>query len=171
MIPGLMKGPAGFDIPNRHARIYGTGNNPLFWTPLPTMAHAAINMLLNPDPILNRVIYISPIPNLTQNALLAALENVLDTKFTVTNVDVALMNKNSRIVLERGEIAKAMKGLTISNQFYEEDSGNDFLEPVENELVGVEEMSIETAVREAIQTYGENHPIVEPMYKVDPCEV
>jgi hypothetical protein len=166
-----MKGPAGFDIPNRHARIYGTGNNTLCWTPLPTIAHAAVNMLLHPDTILNRAIYICPLPGLTQNRILAAVETVLNTKFTIDNIDVALINKNARIALERGEMSKAMRGLTISNQFYEEDSGNDFTELVENSLVGVEEMSVEDAVRDALQTYGENHKIVEGMYRVDPCEV
>lgn len=127
-------------------------------------------MLLKPDPILNRAIHISPLPGLTQNAILAALETVLSTKFVVTNVDVAQINKNARIALERGEVSKAMRGLTISNQFYEGDS-NDFTGLVENELVGVKKTDIEEAVKDAIQRYGEATPIVEGMYKVDPCEV
>ncbi|KAF2681726.1 NAD(P)-binding protein [Lentithecium fluviatile CBS 122367] len=167
----LMKGPAGFDIHNRSARIYGTGNNPLFWTPLPTIAHAAVNMLLHPGPILNRAIYISSIPGLTQNTILDTLETVLNSKFTITNVDVAQINRNAKIALERGEIGKAMKGLTISNQFYEGDCENDFTGLIENDLVGVKQASIEEAVNDAIQRYGENTPVVDGMYKVDPCEV
>lgn len=166
-----MKGPAGFDVAHRQARIYGTGNNPLSWAPLPTIAQAATNMLLNPSRILNRAIYINPIPNLTQNHILAALESVTGENFTTTHVDVALINRNSRIALERGEVAKAMRGLIISTQFYEDDSGNDLSALAENATVGVKEMSVEQAVKDAIEAYGENTPIVEGMYRVDPCEV
>lgn len=168
-----MKGPAGFDIKNREARIYGTGENLLFWTPLPTIGLATANMLLNPDKVLNHAVHICPFATgtLTQNILLKTLETVLDTKFTVTHVDVAKINKNAKIALERGEVATAMRGLAMSNQFYEEDSGNNLEGLTENELVGVKEMSVEEAVRDAIKQYGEDSAIVERMYRVDPCEV
>lgn len=167
----LMKGPAGFDIPNKQVRIYGTGENPLFWTPLGTIASTAATMLLNPSMCLNRAIHIKPIPDLTQNTLLAAVEKVLSIKLSVTHVDVAKMNRNARIALERGEILKAMKGLTVSNQFYEEDSGNDVSALIENEKFGVEILSVEDAVRDAVEKWGTEGPVVESMFRVDPCEV
>jgi hypothetical protein len=167
-----MLGPGGFNIPNRSARIYGTGANPLPWTPVPTVAVALCNMLLHPDRVLDRSITVCPIPGLTQNALLATLESMLDTKFTITKVDVALMNKNARILLERGEAGKAMKGLNFSNQFYEGDCGHaDVMHQAENALVGVKEMSIEEAVKMAIETYGLNKPVVDGMHIVDPPEI
>jgi hypothetical protein len=166
-----MKGPAGFDVKNRHARIYGTGNCPLCWTPLPTMGLAAANMLRNPEPVLNRPIYICPFLNVTQNILLSTLESVLDTKFTVEHVDIAKINKHARIALDRAEFSKAMKGLAVSNQFYEADGGNDFSQLVENELVGVKTMSVEDAVRDSIKEYGEDCPIVEGMFNVEACEI
>jgi hypothetical protein len=168
---GLAKGVAGFDIANRNARIYGTGNNPLCWTPLPIMGLAVANMLRNPEPVMNRPIYISPFPELTQNILMTTLENVLGAKFDVEHVDVKKINEHARIALERGEEAKAMKGLAISNQFYEGDSGNDFRELVENGTVGVETISVEDAVRDTIARYGEDCKIVESMFRVEPCEI
>lgn len=169
---GVMRGPAGFDIPNRQARIYGTGDVLLRWTPLLNIAQAATNMLLNPTPIQNRSIFISPIPGLTQNKLLAALEATIGTKFTTTNIDVALINKNARIALERGEPGKAMKGFAVSNQFYEEEGeASNSADEVQNELVGVKEMGIDEAVQLAIETYGLETPVVEGMYRVEPCEV
>lgn len=167
----LMKGPAGFDIPNKQVRIYGTGDNPLFWTPLDTIGATAATMLLNPSLCLDRAIHIKPIPDLTQNTLLAAVEKVLSIKMSVEHVDVAKMNRNSRIALERGEIAKAMKGLTISNQFYEEDSGNDVSEKVENEKFGVETITVEDAVKAAVEKWGTAGPVVETLFRVNPCEV
>lgn len=171
MCVGLAKGVAGIDIANRRARIYGTGNHLMYWTPLPTMALAAANMLRNPDPIANRPIYICPFHKLSQNMLLATVEDVLETKFTIEHVDVEKINKHSRIALERGEAAKAMKGFAVSNQFYEGDSGNDFHDLVENEVVGVEMMSVEDAVRDVIKRYGKDVKVVESMYNVEACEI
>lgn len=167
----LMKGPAGFDIKNKKVRIYGTGENQLFWTPIPVIASAAVNMLRKPEAVLNRPIHICPLPNLTQKKILAAVEKVLNAKLEVENVDVEKIYKHASIALERGEIAKAMKGLTISVQFYEPDSGNDFSAFVENELVGVEEMSVEEAVRLSIEVYGAEAEVVEGMFRVEPCEI
>jgi hypothetical protein len=172
---GLAKGPGGFDLANRRARIYGigddAGNNPLFWTPLPTIALAAANMLRNPEPVRNRPIYICSIPHLTQNVILAALEGIFKTKFAVEYVDVKKINENARIALERGEEIKAMKGLAVSNQFYAGDCGNDFSHLVENETVGVEMTSVEDAIRDTIKRYGEDCKVVESMFIVEPCEV
>jgi hypothetical protein len=170
---GLMKGPAGFDVGNRSVRIYGTGENILFWTPLPTMGLAAANMLRNPDAILNRPIYICPFTKLTQKVLLSTLETVLETKFTVEHVDVKKINRNAKILLERGgpDAHRAFRGLAFSTQYYEEDSGNDFSHLMENETVGVEGMSVEQAVREALETYGRDCKAVEGMFRVEACEV
>ncbi|KAH7091517.1 hypothetical protein FB567DRAFT_518878 [Paraphoma chrysanthemicola] len=171
----VAKGPAGFDIANRRARIYGieddAGDHPLYWTPLPTIALAAANMLRNPEPISNRPIYICPIPHLTQNIILATLEDVLQTKFDVEHVDVKKINENARIALDRGEIVKAMKGLAVSNQFYAGDSGNDFSHLIENETVGVEMTTVEEAIMETLKKYGEDCQAVATLLNVEPCEI
>ncbi|KAJ4312041.1 hypothetical protein N0V94_007647 [Neodidymelliopsis sp. IMI 364377] len=169
----LMKGPAGFDVGNKRARIYGTGNNPLYWTPLPTIARAASNMLRNPEKIINRPVYICPFAKgeLTQRSLLTTLEQVLEKSFTVEAIDVEKINKHAKIALERGEAGKAMKGLTVSNQFYEKDCGNDFSHLIENETLGVEPISVEEAVRAAIAKWGEDSKIVEGLFRVEACEV
>ncbi|KAF2795841.1 NAD(P)-binding protein [Melanomma pulvis-pyrius CBS 109.77] len=167
----LMKGPAGIDIRNKRARIYGTGLNPLCWTPLPTIALAAANMLRNPDAIANRPIYINTVPNLTQSGLLSAVESVLGAKFAVDYIDIAKINANARIAVERGEVAKGMKGLAISNQFYEGDCGNDFRALVENERVGVEVQSVEDAVARAVADWGVENEVVESFFGIEACEV
>lgn len=64
-----------------------------------------------------------------------------------------------------------MKGLTISNQFYEGDSGNDFSKLVENESVGVEVESVEDAVKRAVADWGVESEVVEGMFGVEACEV
>lgn len=164
-----MKGPGGFDVKNKHARIYGDGTNPLYWTPLPTIAIAVASILRNPSAALNRGVFICPFApgTLTQNALLATLETVLDAKFTVTHVDVVAINRAAKAALERGDVKKAMRGFAVSNQFYEGDSGNNLEGMTENEICGVGEMSVEEAVREAVKNYGVDGGVVESMFNVN----
>lgn len=135
------------------------------------MGLAAANMLQNPAAVANRPIHICPFSKLTQNLILTTLESVLGTKFTVENVDIKKINEHARIALERGEAGKAMKGLGVSNQFYEGDSGNDFSELVENETVGVEMMTVEDAVKDVIARYGEDSKVVEAMFRIEACEI
>ncbi|KAF1975086.1 hypothetical protein BU23DRAFT_530912 [Bimuria novae-zelandiae CBS 107.79] len=170
-----MKGPAGFNIKDKEARIYGTGENPLYWTPLPTIARAAANMLRNPDAIANRGIYICPFPPgaVTQNKLLVVLEAVLDTKFSVTYVDVEKINRNAKIALGRGEFVKTMRGFAVTNQFFEGDCGNNLDGMTENELVGAKEqgLGLEEAIRQAVGRYGADSAVVESMFRIEACEV
>ncbi|KAF2184152.1 NAD(P)-binding protein [Zopfia rhizophila CBS 207.26] len=167
----LMLGPAGFDIKNKRARIYGEGNNTLCWTPLSVIATAAVNMLRNPLPILNKPTHICGVENLTQLSLLSALQAVLETKFSVEYIDVKQINNNALIALERGEVDKAMKGLTVSGQFYVGDSiAREFLALCENERMGVVPMSVESAVRDAIAGWGMEMDVVQSFFRVEPCE-
>lgn len=168
-----MKGPAGFNVKGRQARIYGDGENPLYWTPLSVMAKAALRMIERNEEVRNRGLFVCPFAPgaLTQNSLLAALESVVGEKFEVTKVDVAAINKNAKISLEKGEFKKAMRGFAITNQFYEGDSGNCLEGLTENELLGVEEMSVEEAVRQAIEIYGTDSQVVESMFKVEAADV
>ena len=149
---GLRKGAAGFDIPAHKATIYGTGNNLTCWTPLPVAATAAVNMLRNPDTILNRAIFVCGVRDLTQNAMLAALEAETGEKFALEYVDVERIRLDAMDALERGEPGKATRGLTINAQFNEKDSGANFWDKVENELVGIEAVDVRAAVREYLKS-------------------
>ncbi|KAL1645812.1 hypothetical protein SLS58_003696 [Diplodia intermedia] len=146
----LLGGPAGFDIAARKATIYGSGNNPTCWTPLPVIAAALLNMLRAPDAVRNRAVFVCGVRDLTQNALLAALEAELGESFDVERVDIKKMKADALALLERGEVRPAMRGLTLSGQFNEENSAADFWHLVENELVGVEPVSVREAVGMAL---------------------
>lgn len=148
-----MGGYAGFDIPNRRAKIYGSGNNLSCWTPLPMIARAVVNMLHNPSAIMNRGIYISGVTDLTQNAILAALEAETGDKFSIEHVDLKQIKKEALEALERGEYREATRGLTINSNFNEEDSAANFWNKVENDLVGVKPVSVREAVRDAMSLW------------------
>ena len=149
---GLRKGVAGFNIPARKATIYGTGNNLACWTPLPVVATAAANMLRKPDAIKNRAIFVSGVRDLTQNAILAALEAETGEKFEMEFVDVQKIRQDALEALEKGELGKAARGLTINAQFNERDSAANFGHLVENKLVGVEAVDVKEAVREYLKS-------------------
>jgi hypothetical protein len=148
-----MGGPAGFDIPNRKAKIYGSGNNLSCWTPLPTIAVAVVNMLRSPSPILNRGVYISGVVGLTQNSILAALEAETGAKFSVEHVDVQQIKEEALEALQNGDYRQATRGLTINSNFNEKESAANFWDKVENELVGVKPVTVQEAVRAAISSW------------------
>jgi hypothetical protein len=144
-----MGGHAGFDIPNRKAKIYGSGNNLSCWTPLPMIAVAVVNMLRNPSAIVNRGIYVSGVLDLTQNAILAALEAETGDKFSVEHVDLQGIKKEALDALEKGDYRQATRGLAINSNFNEKDSAANFWDKVENDLVGIKPVSVQEAVRAA----------------------
>lgn len=136
---------------------------------------------------MNRAIHICPFvarpgepSSITQRVLLQALEELLGKKFTVENIDVEEISKRALDVLDKynqgepgGEqIALAVKGLAVSNQFYEEEGeeGDEFSRLVENEIVGVQVMSAEEVVREAVERYGRDCKVVEGMFRVEACK-
>ena len=145
-----MRGFEGFDIPARKAKIYGSGNNLSCWTPLPTIASAVVNMLRNPDFILNRGIFISGVRDLTQNAILAALEAETGDKFEVEHIDLEQIKEKALAALAKGEYKQATMGLTINSNFNEEDSAANFWDKVENELVGIRAVTAQEAVKAAM---------------------
>src|SRR5271154_5492005 len=147
-----MGGPSGFDIANRKARIYGSGNNLSCWTPIPTIAVAVVNMLRNPSATLNRSIFVSGVLDLTQNAILTALEAETGDKFSVEHVDVRQIKKEALEALEKGEYRQATRGLTINSNF-NEDSAANFWDKGENELVGVKPVTVQEAVRDAMGSW------------------
>lgn len=171
----LLKGPAGIDVKGRRARIYGEGKKRLNWTPLKVIAEATVEMLaMYPDEqVVNRAMFIRGVKDSTQQRLLDAVEKVVGEKFDVKKVDVDKINRNAKIVFERGikeQIGLAFKGLTISGQFFEEE-GNDWGDLVTNEVVGVKEVDVEEAVRRVLEEFGTEGDVVEGMFRVEACEV
>lgn len=117
------------------------------------IARAVVNMLHNPSAIMNRGIYISGVTDLTQNAILAALEAETGDKFSMEHVDLKQIKKEALEALERGEYREATRGLTINSNFNEEDSAANFWNKVENDLVGVKPVSVQEAVRDAMSSW------------------
>ncbi|KAL8824139.1 MAG: hypothetical protein Q9170_008242 [Blastenia crenularia] len=149
----LTAGVAGFDIANRKATVYGTGNNLACWTPLSIIAKVVHNMLLHPTlpRIINRAIFICGVKDVTQINILAALEAETESKFEVTNVDVKKIRRDAVEALTKGDWKAATRGLTTVHQFDEEGSAANFWDLVDNDTVGVTPTNINEAVKEVLR--------------------
>lgn len=150
---GLLLGPAGFDIAGRKAKIYGTGNNPACWTPMDILASAVITILLNPEPTLNRGILIAGVKDVTQNALLEALEAELGEKFQVEYVDISGLQAEAEAALARGDTKAALRPMAMNANFNEKVSVSNFWDRTENEVVGIKVLSVREAVKRALEGF------------------
>ena len=112
-------------------------------------------MLRNPDAIVNRGIFISGVRDLTQNAILAALEAETGDKFELEHIDLKQIKDKSLLALAKGEYKQATMGLTINSNFEEESSAN-FWDKVENDLVGIKAVTVEEAVKMAMNFWRKN---------------
>ncbi|KAL8903740.1 MAG: hypothetical protein Q9207_003735 [Kuettlingeria erythrocarpa] len=157
----LTAGPAGFDIANRKATIYGTGNNLACWTPLPTIAKAVRNMLLPATlpKVLNRAVFICGVNDVTQNNILTALEAETGSKFEVIHADVKKIRREAMEALEKDDWKAATRGMTITHQFDEEDSAANFWDLVDNETVGVTPVTVRKAVRATLEVGRKGHDL------------
>lgn len=107
-------------------KIYGSGNNLACWTPIPVIASAVMNMLRNPDTILKGPIFISGVRDLTQNAILDALEAEIGSKVEIEHIDLKPIKEIALAALANGEYRHATKGLTLNSNFNEEESKANF---------------------------------------------
>ncbi|KAI9681201.1 MAG: hypothetical protein M1817_002483 [Caeruleum heppii] len=144
----LNKGVAGFDMTAKTAKIYGPGDSVLCWTPLPVIANAAVRMLRNPNQIANRAIFVCGVKGLTQNALLAALQEEIKENFKVQHLELEPIKANATRSLGEGDLRAGLVGLTLNSVFNGNESAADFWNLVENEVVGVEAVTVQEAVRE-----------------------
>ncbi|KAL8698696.1 MAG: hypothetical protein Q9201_006431 [Fulgogasparrea decipioides] len=149
----LTAGLAGFNIVNRTATIYGTGNNLACWTPLGTIVRAVHNMLLpaTVPQIVNRAMFICGVKDVTQNNILAALEAETGSKFRVDHVDIREIKHDAKEALDREDWKAATRALTIMGQFDEEDSAANFWPMVDNAAVGVSPVTVREAVKAVLQ--------------------
>ncbi|KAL8692389.1 MAG: hypothetical protein Q9218_002579 [Villophora microphyllina] len=153
----LTAGPAGFDIANRTATIYGTGNNLACWTPLPTTARAVHTMLLSETlpRILNKAVFICGVNDVTQNSILAALEAETGSQFRTKHIGIEEIRQQAAEALERSDWKAATRAMTITGQFDEENSAANFWHLVDNTAVGVEPVTVRQAVKAVIEKLEE----------------
>lgn len=118
-------------------------------------------MLRNPDKILICAIFISGARDLTQNAILAALEVETGDKFKTEPVDLKPIRENALAALAKGDYHQVNGGLALNANFNEKERAVNFWHMVENDLVVIQAVTIEAAVRAAMALERNNWLMTE----------
>ncbi|KAG8839136.1 hypothetical protein FRC18_000523 [Serendipita sp. 400] len=92
----------GFDAANKSVTLYDEGDRKFHTTTVPSVCRAIVSILANPTNFVNTVVHIHDF-FVTQQDILAVVERVTESKFTVTNVDMEVLGKTSLEALMRGE--------------------------------------------------------------------
>jgi ABC-type glycerol-3-phosphate transport system substrate-binding protein len=136
----IKKFPAmGFSIPDRTARLYDTGNEPITGTTMAGIGNAVTGILQHPAATANKFLRVRSL-QATQNDILAAFEEATGEKWSVTYV-------SSKDVLAQGKakLAAGDKGAIldlVAAQLFEEGAGRSIVvtkEDSDNELLGLPE--------------------------------
>lgn len=101
---GLKSGFLGFNIPSKTATIYDGGKATVSATNLDQIGLATVKVLEKADLTKNQYVYISGFQK-SQADILAALEKISGTKWTVINKDVKETIAGGRAKLGRGDFS------------------------------------------------------------------
>jgi hypothetical protein len=154
---GLENGFLGFDIRNRKAKIYGTGDELWTGTKVSTIGLAVSRLLKRPDEALvkNRYIYIYSVRT-TQNEILSTLKKSTTTTGGRAHWDVQSVRMEDEIaegrkLLENGD-RRGVVPLILS-YFYRPGMGADYTKDVQaaNSILGLPTESVEDIVKSVMQ--------------------
>ncbi|KAK5045056.1 hypothetical protein LTR84_010204 [Exophiala bonariae] len=143
---GLSNGFLGFDIASRQAKIYGTGDEVWTGTTVENIGLAVARLLLKPEYVRNRFIYIYSVRT-TQNQVLKALESATSYTWDVQNLTWEEEIPRGRKLLELGNRAGVVP--LILSYFFRPGMGADFVNDVapDNALLGLSTQGIEGIVQ------------------------
>jgi hypothetical protein len=105
----LKSGSLGFNLKDKKATIYDSGNEPFTTTNLATIGLAIAAILKKPDETANKYLDIASFVT-TQNEILKILEEESGAKWTVEKGDTAAAGKNADESLAKGEYGPAFGG-------------------------------------------------------------
>jgi len=132
---GLKDGMLGFDLSTKTATISDSGDVPTNFTLLSTTACATAAILERPAETANRYVFINSF-HLTQNEILAALENETDAKWSVKKTTCMEESRLGRELMERGDwsgVGRAIMGASYSGGKFDFARGRE----LDNELLGL----------------------------------
>jgi len=141
---GLLKMPSlGFVLPKQTARIYDSGNEPWTGTTGKAVGTAVANLLLHPEETANRFLKITSF-KITQNQLLAALEEVTKSKWEFETISTQVLKEERPELMKQKRFQEMTLGV-IAQQLFEDGAERGITVEVgdsDNELLGVEEEDI-----------------------------
>ncbi|QDS69701.1 hypothetical protein FKW77_009772 [Venturia effusa] len=148
---GLEVGFLGFNIPNKTATIWDSGDVPFSATNLSTIGKSLVALLSKDvDASANKYVYISS-HTVTQNQILAGLEKITGEKFTVTKQDSAKVIEEGHKKLAGGDYS-VITSLILAG-IYHPKAYCDFTQ-VEgglwNEKLGIEKEDLDASLKTVV---------------------
>ncbi|KAL7272793.1 hypothetical protein RUND412_004380 [Rhizina undulata] len=135
---GLKVGFLGFNKATKTARIYDGGDRHFSTSKLADVGRAVAGILAHPAETRNRLVYVHSTA-VTQNQLLAIYEKQTGEKWTVVNVRTEDVEKQAYEKIGRKDFSGFVD--LIHRAIFGEGYGGDFRGKVDNELLGIKEIS------------------------------
>lgn len=139
----------GYDIPNRTVILYDEGKNLVSGTTLASIGKAVVAVIRHPELTLNKRIYIADV-TFTQQEALALFEKYTGAQWTVKHKSTENVHKEAVEYYAKGDLANAIPAY-IMGAVYGEQSASNFQGKTSNKTLGLETISLEQAVKEAVE--------------------
>ncbi|CAF3099637.1 unnamed protein product [Rotaria socialis] len=146
---GLDSGFLCFDLVNHSATLYDEGKHLVSGTLLKNLGKAIVAILHHPELTLNKRIYIAD-ATFTQQEVLVLLEKYTSTKWTVKHTTTEETLKQGQEEWTRGNFLDAYIAF-ILGLIYNGEGACDFEDKTHNKALGLERVSLEQIVNEAVQ--------------------
>ncbi|KAG8777456.1 hypothetical protein FRC15_011330 [Serendipita sp. 397] len=139
----------GFDAANKSVTLYDEGNRKFHTTTVPSVCRAIVSILANPTKFVNTVVHIHDF-FVTQQDILAVVERVTESKFTVTNVDMEVLGKTSLEALMRGEFTFPNLAGVIKASIWGKESAARWDENDDSAAVGLGDANLEEEIKKVL---------------------
>ncbi|PGG97776.1 hypothetical protein GX51_07158 [Blastomyces parvus] len=140
----------GFDLPNKAARIYDSGNEPITGVLIDSVGQAVVGTFLNPTETANKFLRIRSLQT-TQNQILGAFEQITESKWAVERISTKELYRAGKEKMEKGEGGWILD--ILCTQIFA-DGGNRSIvatkEDSDNALVGVREVKLADVIRDIV---------------------
>ncbi|CAF1183143.1 unnamed protein product [Rotaria magnacalcarata] len=146
---GLDTGFLGFDIANRMVTLYDQGKHLVSGMILKNLGKTIVAILHQPQLTLNKRIYIAD-ATFTQQDILALFEKYTNVKWAVKHATTEETLKNAEEAWANGNILNGYIGF-ILGLAYSGKGACDFEDKINNQDLGLERVSLEQAIKEAVQ--------------------
>jgi hypothetical protein len=146
---GLDNGFLGYDIPNHTVTLYDEGKNLVSGATLPSIGKAVVAVIHHPELTLNKRIYIAD-ATFTQQEALALLEKYTGTKWTVKHLRTEDSYKQGGEYYAKGDLSNGIRAYILAS-VYNEQSASNFQGKTSNKALGLETISLEQIIKEAVE--------------------
>ncbi|OJD26097.1 hypothetical protein ACJ73_02523 [Blastomyces percursus] len=140
----------GFDLPNKAARLYDSGNEPITGVLIDSVGQAVVGTFLNPTETANKFLRIRSLQT-TQNQILAAFEKITESKWSVERISTKELYRAGKEKLENGEGGWILD--ILCTQIFADGGDRSIVatrEDSDNSLVGVREVELADVIRDIV---------------------